>query len=75
MVEFEIVNAKEISFGKNKFLEIARKKAKTDEGESEIITISKGFVAPTGQKRFKNSLGFEASDEVRNELIKALQEI
>jgi hypothetical protein len=75
MVEFETVNAKEISFGKNKFLEIARKKARTEEGESEIITISKGFVAPTGQKRFKNALGFEASDEVRNELIKALQEI
>jgi len=75
MVEFETVNAKEIPFGNNKFLEIARKKAKTEDGETEIITISKGFMDPSGQKRFKNALGFEASDEVKNGLIEALREI
>jgi len=75
MVEFETINAKEISFGNNKFLEVARKKARTEEGESEIITISKGFVTPNGQKRFKNALGFEASDEIKNGIIEALKEI
>jgi hypothetical protein len=52
MVEFETVDTKEIKFGNNKFLEVARKKAKTPEGENEFISISKGFITPTGQKRF-----------------------
>lgn len=75
MVEFETISAKEINFGNNKFLEVARKKAKTEQVETEIITISKGFVTSNGQKRFKNSLGFEANEEVKNKLIEALKEI
>ncbi|MBL7160203.1 MAG: hypothetical protein ISS95_01450 [Candidatus Aenigmarchaeota archaeon] len=75
MVEFETIEAKEIKFGNNKFLEVARKKAKTEEGEMEIISISKGFFNQTGQKRFKNALGFPADKEVLDELVRALQEI
>jgi hypothetical protein len=75
MVEFETVESKEIKFGNNKFLEVARKRAKTPEGENEFISISKGFVTPTGQKRFKNALGFPAEDEIKNGLIEALQTI
>jgi len=75
MVEFETINAKEVQFGNNKFLEIARKRAKTEQGENEIITISKGFTSPDGSKRFKNALGFEASEETKQAIIEALQEI
>ena len=75
MVEFETVETKEIKFGNNKFLEVARKRAKTPEGENEFISISKGFVTPTGQKRFKNALGFPAEDDIKNGLIEALQTI
>jgi hypothetical protein len=75
MVEFETVESKEIKFGNNKFLEVARKRAKTPEGENEFISISKGFITPTGQKRFKNALGFPAEDEIKNGLIEALQNI
>jgi hypothetical protein len=74
-VEFETIETKEIKFGNNKFLEVARKRAKTPEGENEFISISKGFITPTGQKRFKNALGFPAEDEIRNGLIEALQTI
>lgn len=73
MVEFETVDTKEIKFGNNKFLEVARKRAKTPEGENEFISISKGFVTPTGQKRFKNALGFPADEEIKKNLIEALQ--
>ena len=59
----------------NKFLEVARKIAKTPEGENEFISISKGFVTPMGQKRFKNALGFPAEDEIKNQLVEALQGI
>jgi len=75
MVEFETVETKEIKFGNNKFLEVARKKAKTPEGENEFISISKGFITPTGQKRFKNALGFPAEEEIKANLIEALQSI
>ena len=69
------METKEIKFGNNKFLEVARKKAKTPEGENEFISISKGFITPTGQKRFKNALGFPSEEEIKNSLIEALQSI
>ncbi len=75
MVEFETVETKEVKFGNNKFLEVARKKAKTPEGENEFISISKGFITPSGQKRFKNALGFPAEEDIKNGLIEALQAI
>ena len=52
MVEFETKKSEEIKFGRNSFLEVARKVAKTDEGENEFISISKGFFLPDGTKRF-----------------------
>jgi len=75
MVEFETITTKEIKFGKNKFLEVARKKAKSPEGENEFISISRGFVTPTGQKRFKNALGFPAEKEIVVQLVAALNEM
>ncbi len=75
MVEFETLETKEVKFGTNKFLEVAKKRAKTPEGENNFISISKGFVLPTGQKRFKNALGFEAKKEVVQGLIDALTAI
>ena len=75
MVEFETVEAKEVKFGTNKFLEIARKKAKTEEGETEIISISKGFVTQDGKKRFKNALGFPADKDILDQLVEALGSI
>jgi len=75
MVEFETKESKEIKFGNNKFLEVARKIAKTPEGENEFISISKGFITPTGQKRFKNALGFPAESEIKDSLVEALQSI
>lgn len=75
MVDFETLETKEIKFGTNKFLEVARKIAKTPEGENTFISISKGIVLPTGQKRFKNALGFEAKKETVQGLIDALTEI
>jgi len=75
MVEFETKNVKEVKFGNNKFLEIALKIAKCENGESEFVSISKGFITQEGQKRFKNALGFPAEGEIRDSLVAALQEI
>jgi len=75
MVEFETITSKEIKFGKNKFLEVARKKAKSPEGENEFISISRGFMTPTDQKRFKSALGFPAEQEIVDQLVAALKEV
>ena len=55
-VQFETIQAEEMKFGKNNFLEIARKKAITQEGENEFLAISRGFFLPDGTKKFKKSL-------------------
>ena len=56
MVTFETVKAEEIKFGKNNFLEVARKKATSEQGENEFIAISRGFFLPDGTKKFKRSI-------------------
>ena len=55
-VEFETLKAEEVKFGKNNFIEIARKKAKAETGENEFLAISRGFFLPYGTKRFKRSI-------------------
>jgi len=40
-VEYQTIKAEEVKFGRNSFIEIARKVAKTEEGENEFVAISK----------------------------------
>jgi len=54
-VQFETIQAEEIKFGNNNFIEVARKKAISAEGENEFVAVSRGFFAPDGSKRFKKS--------------------
>jgi hypothetical protein len=56
MVDFETIKAEEIKFGKNNFIEIARKKAKTDISQNEFISISRGFYLANGEKGWKSSI-------------------
>jgi hypothetical protein len=65
MVQFETLKAEEVKFGKNNFLEIARKKAITSEGENEFVAITRGFFAPDGTKRFKRSLAIPDEKEIK----------
>jgi hypothetical protein len=55
-VEFETIKSEKVNFGKNNFLEVARKKAITDEGENEFISVSRGYFLDDGSERFKRSL-------------------
>ncbi len=64
MVEFQTLKADEVKFGKNNFLEVARKKAIAEEGENEFIAISRGFFLPDGTKRFKKSLAIPDDKEI-----------
>ena len=55
-VEFETVKAEKKPFGKNNFIEVARKKAKTEDGVNEFISVSRGYYLPDGSERFKRSI-------------------
>jgi len=75
MVEFETIKAEEIPFGKNNFIEVAKKKAKTEEGENEYISLSRGYYLPDKSKKWKTSIALPIDADKRNkiaELIKSL---
>ncbi len=75
MVEFQTVKSEEVKFGKNNFLEVARKKAVVEEGENEFIAISRGFFLPDGTKRFKKSLAIPDDQEIKDFVSSKLKEI
>ncbi len=64
MVKFETIKSEEITFGNNNFLEIARKKAIAEDGENEFISLSRGFITQTGEKRYRKSFTIPLNDEV-----------
>jgi hypothetical protein len=66
-VEFETVTSEKKPFGKNNFLEVARKKAKTEDGQvNEFISVSRGYFLPDGTERFKKSLTIPDDPEIKN---------
>jgi len=71
-IDFITINADKISFGRNNFIEIARKKAITDEGENEFISISRGYFLPDGSERFKKSLTIPDEDDIKEFVIERL---
>jgi len=64
-VEFETIKSEKVNFGRNNFLEIARKRAKTSEGTNEFISVSRGYYLPDKTERFKRSLTIPDDPEVR----------
>ncbi len=65
-VEFETIDSKKIDFGRNNFLEVARKKAITEDGVNEFISVSRGYYLPDKSERFKKSLTIPDEEEIRN---------
>lgn len=76
MVEFETVTAKEVKFGKNNFIEVAKKKAvSSDTEEREFVSISRGYYLPDGSKRWKSSITLPDEKEKRENIAKLLKEL
>ncbi|HIJ98849.1 TPA: hypothetical protein H1005_02805 [archaeon] len=75
MVEFQTLKAEEVKFGNNNFIEVARKKAVTPEGENEFVAISRGFFAPDGSKRFKRSFTIPDNAEVVDFVCEKIKEM
>jgi hypothetical protein len=74
-VEFQTVKAELVKFGNNNFIEVARKRAVTEDKENVFISVSRGFFLPDGSKRFKTSLTVPDDDEVKDFISKTLVEI
>ena len=64
-VEFETISAEKVNFGRNNFIEVARKKAISEDGENEFISISRGFYLEEESPRFKRSLTVPDDEEVK----------
>ena len=64
-VHFETIKAEKVNFGRNNFLEVARKRAKTSDGSSEFISVSRGYYLPDKTERFKRSLTIPDDPEIR----------
>lgn len=75
MVEFVTVKSTDVKFGKNNFIEISRKIAKTEEGDKVFVSLSRGFFAPTGEKRFKKNISMPNDPVVIDAIVKALADL
>ena len=75
MVEFETIKAEYVKFGRNNFIEIARKKAKGDNGDREFLSIARGYYLPDESKRWKASITLPDEKEKIEEIIKLLKSI
>ena len=60
MVSFETIKSEEVKFKENKFIEIARKKAITDEGETVFISLSSGFITQNGEQKYTKTFTFSS---------------
>lgn len=72
-VRFETIgDPLKIPFGKNNFLEVAMKKAITEEGVNEFISISRGHFLQDGREKFKKSISFPNDPEIKSQIIEKI---
>jgi hypothetical protein len=74
-VQFEVVSSERVPFGKNNFLEVARKRAVSDTGATEFISLSRGYTMKDGSERYKSSISIPDDPEIRKFLAEKLESI
>lgn len=74
-VQFEVVDSQRIPFGKNNFIEVARKRAVSESGSTEFISLSRGFTMKDGSDRYKSSISIPDDEEIRKFLSEKLMDI
>ena len=75
MVEFEIITVEEVEFGRNNFIEVARKKAVGDDGEREFVSLSRGYHLPDGTKKWKASITLPDEEEKREKIAELIKKL
>ncbi len=75
-VSFETIKAEIKDFGRNNFIEVARKKATSEDGSTnEFISVTRGYYAQDGSKKYKKSLTIPDDEETKEfvaEMIRTL---
>lgn len=74
-VDFVTISAEKIPFGRNNFIEIARKKAITDDGENEFISLSRGYYLPDGTERFKKSVTIPDDAKIKDFVVEKIRSL
>jgi len=74
-VEFITISADKVNFGKNNFIEVARKKAVSEDGENEFISLTRGYYLPDGTERFKKSITVPDEEEVKSFIVDKIKSI
>lgn len=75
MVEFEKVKSEEITFGENNFLEVARKRAISEEGANEFIAFARGYFTEDGDRRYKTNFSVPLDADVVEFILDRLPEM
>jgi hypothetical protein len=73
MVEFEIIEAEEIKFGRNNFIEVSRKKAVTEGSDIEFVSIARGFYLNNGEKGWKGSITLPSEKDKRKQIAELIK--
>lgn len=66
-MEYETIMANYVDYGRNKFLEVSRKRVKPE--MNEFLNISKGYYTPDGERRYQGGIGFPDDEQIVKELI------
>ena len=72
-MDYETIAIETLDYGKNKFLEVSKKKAMPD--ENVFLNISKGYYTPEGEKRYQRGIGFPDDAEFVSRLVGKLKAV
>ena len=75
MVGFETIKAVEVKFGRNNFIEVSRRKAVSENGEVEFISIARGFYLPDGNRGWKSSITLPNEKDKLEEIARIIRTI
>ena len=75
MVQFETIKSEEVKFGNSQFIEVARKKAISESGENEFISVSRGVYGQDGNKIYRKSFTVPLDQNVIDFVAKTLKEV
>lgn len=65
MVEFETIAEEEIEFGRNNFIQVTRKRAIADDGETnQFVGLTRGYFTEDGERRFRRNFAIPLEEDV-----------
>lgn len=74
--EFKTLKAFEQKYGTKNFIEVAIKVPVSKDGEGDkFFSIAKGYYDKVGNKRYKTSLGFTATEEMKKFILDSFKEL